>query len=101
MTKSEATDHAGNYRCLECGEYVPSVGALFRHRLDKHAPEQERMDELHGEALRESFRRAKSVYRHDEGLIAHALLYGYQSFSIASRLGISVDYVNGVKREMQ
>lgn len=58
------------------------------------------MDELHGEALRESFRKAKTVNRHDDGLIEHALLYGYQIFSIASRLGITPEYVQGVRREM-
>lgn len=98
---NEMTDHMGSYRCLECGEGVPSVSALFRHRLDKHSPEQQKMDELHGEALRESFRRTSALGRHDDGLIMHALLYGYQGFSIASRLGISADYVRGVARRMR
>jgi hypothetical protein len=98
---NEMTDHAGSYRCLECGTPVASVGELFRHRTDEHSPEAAQMDALHVEALREAFQRAKSVYRHDEGLIQHALLYGWQTFSIASRLGISADYVQVVVRQMR
>lgn len=92
----------GQYKCTECGERSDAVGQSFDHALKAHGSSEAYIDEMRTQAMSESFRRLKAsgADRHDDGLIAAALLYGYQWFSIASRLGIADGYVLGVKRSM-